>query len=129
MSRIARRREEQRRRLMAYMTDERVPDLEKGWIMVALMGHAFVYLFLLGADAAWIAGTAARVWRRREAGLTEAVRTGVHRPTLAGLLAANLVYTIVHGAGLAALDRRADVAARPPDPRWPPGSQAPQGRG
>lgn len=49
---------------------------------------------------------AVRVWRRREAGLTEAARSGVHMPTLVVLLAAHVLYELLRKAGSAKLDRR-----------------------
>jgi hypothetical protein len=106
------RRQEQQRRLTAYLTDERVPAQERGWITVALVGHAAVYVLLAAAESAWIIGTAVRVWRRREAGLGSALRTGVHRPTAVILLGANLLYAILRRLGLAGLDRRS--AGQPP---------------
>jgi hypothetical protein len=114
MRRIPGRRQEQQRRLTAYVTDQRVPDLERGWIMLALTGHASVYLLLTGANTAWIAGMAVRVWRRRKAGLTGAVRAEVRRPGLGALLAANLVYASLRALLLAVLERRArDLGRRP----------------
>jgi hypothetical protein len=101
--------QEQQQRLMAYMTDEHTSDEEKGRIMLALYGHAFYYLLMTAAEAAWVAVTGVRVWRRREAGLAIALRTGLHKPTLAVLLAARLAYTVLRRAGLAELDRRASL--------------------
>jgi hypothetical protein len=101
-----RRRQDQRRRSIAYLTDDRVPAEEKGWVMLALVGHAFVFLLLTATDAIWIVVVAARVWRRREAGLARAVRTNVHKPTLAVLLATHLLYEVLRRAGIAKLDRR-----------------------
>ncbi|MGI8446546.1 MAG: hypothetical protein ACR2MP_05025 [Streptosporangiaceae bacterium] len=101
------RRQEQLRRHMAYMTDDRTPDEEKGRVILALLGHAVAYLLLTAADAIWVVAMAARVWRRREAGLSRAVRTNVHRPTLAVLLSAHLLYEILRRAVLARLNRGA----------------------
>ncbi len=77
---------------MAYLTDDRTSTEERGWVMLALTGHAFIYLLLAAADVIWVVLMAGRVWRRRDIGSTEAVRTGVHRPTLVILVAANLLY-------------------------------------
>ena len=88
-------RQEQRRRFMAYMGDDRTPAEEKGRVMLGLVGHAFVYLLLISADAIWVVVSAVRVWRRREAGLASAARSGVHRPTLAVIIAANLLYQVL----------------------------------
>ena len=74
--------------------------------MLALVGHAFVYLLLTATEATWVVVMAVRMWRRREAGLTEAARTGVHRPTLSVLLVANLLYAVLRRVGLAKLNRR-----------------------
>lgn len=106
MPRDPSRRAQQQRRLDAYLTDAAVPDQERGWIMLALVAHAISYLLLTAAEAVWVVGTAVRVWRRRDAGLAEAVRSGAHRPSLAGLLAAHLLYAAARRAGLALLDRR-----------------------
>jgi hypothetical protein len=104
MRRDARR--EQSRRHVAYLTGDRVPDEEKGWVTLALVGHAFVYLLLSAAEAIWVVVMAARVWRRRKAGLTQAVRANVHKPTLAALLAAHLLYGVLRRVGIAKLNRR-----------------------
>jgi hypothetical protein len=100
------RRQEQSERFMAYMTDDRTPAEEKGWIMLALTGHAVIYLLLAATDAIWAVLMAVRMWRRREVGLTQAARTGVHKPTLATLLAANLLYGVLLRLGRAKLKRR-----------------------
>jgi hypothetical protein len=101
------RREEQSKAVHAWLTDDRTPVQERGWAMVGLIAHAYAFLLLSATEAIWAAVTAARVWRRRGAGLTEAVRTGVHKPTLAGLLAAHLLYKALRTAGWAELSRRA----------------------
>lgn len=75
-------------------------------VMLGLFGHAVVYLLLSAAETIWVGSTAVRVWRRREVGLTQAVRTGVHKPTLAVLLAAHVLYALLRKAGIAKLDRR-----------------------
>lgn len=80
--------------------------------MLALAGHAFIYLLLTGTEAIWVLVMAVRVWRRREVGLTEAMRTGVHKPALAGLLIAHLLYEVLRRAGLARLSRRASEDTR-----------------
>jgi hypothetical protein len=74
--------------------------------MLALFGHAFAYLLLTVAEASWVVAVAVRVWRRREAGVTTAMRTGVHKRTLAILLAAQLTYVILRKIGRAKLTRR-----------------------
>jgi hypothetical protein len=105
--RRADRRQEQQNAIHAYLTDGRAPEQERGWVMVALVAHAFAYLLLAATEAVWVAVTAVRVWRRRDAGLPEAARSAVHKPTLAGLLVANLLFEALRRAGLAELDRRA----------------------
>jgi len=74
--------------------------------MLALFGHAFVYLLLTVAEVSWVVAVAVRVWRRREAGMTTAMRTGVHTRTLAILLVAQLTYVILRKIGRANLNRR-----------------------
>ena len=91
----------------AYLTDESVPAAERGGVILGLVAHAGAYLLLTAAQATWCAVTAVRVWRRREAGWAEAVRTGVHRPTLAGVAAATVGYEIARRLGVAGLSRRA----------------------
>jgi hypothetical protein len=99
--------------VLAYLTDERVPAGERGGVILGLVAHAAAYLLLAAAQAAWCAVTAIRVWRRREAGWPVAVRTGVHRPTLAGLAAVTVGYEILRRLGVAGLSRRArDHAVR-----------------
>jgi hypothetical protein len=99
-------------RLTAYITDERVSDEEKGLVMLALLGNAVLYVLLSATHLIWTIVTAFRVWRRREAGFTAAVRGGVHKPTLAALVAATLSYEIGRRFGVAALQRRATARAR-----------------
>jgi hypothetical protein len=106
MRRNLRGRQEQRRQGLAYLTDDRVPAEERGWVMLALVAHAGIYLLLTAAESIWVVAVAVRVWRRREAGLTTAVRTGVHKPTLAVLLVAHLTYVILRRVGLAKFNRR-----------------------
>ena len=105
--RRADRRKEQGRAIHAWLTDERTPVQQRGWATVGLIAHAYAFLLLSATEAIWVAVTAVRVWRRRDAGLTEAVRTGVHKRTLAGLLAAHLLYRAFRRAGWAELSRRA----------------------
>src|SRR6516164_3329790 len=100
------RSQEQRQRFRAYMSEDGAPAEEWGRVMLALFGHAFVYLLLTAAEAIWVVAVAVRVWRRREAGVTAAVRTGVHKPTLAVLLGAQLTYVIFRRVGLAKFNRR-----------------------
>jgi hypothetical protein len=106
MRRNPRSSQEQRRRGVAYLTDDRVAAEERGRVMLALVAHAGIYLLLTAAEAIWVVAVAVRVWRRREAGLTAAVRTGVHKRTLAVLLAAQLAYVIFRRMGLARLNQR-----------------------
>jgi hypothetical protein len=88
------------------MADDGAPAEERGRVMMALFVHACLYLLLTVAKASWIVAVAVRVWRRREAGMTTAMRTGLHKPTLAVLLAAQLSYVILRRIGLAKLNRR-----------------------
>ena len=74
--------------------------------MLALVGHAFLYLVLTATEAIWAVAMAVRVWRRRDVGLVEAARTGVHKPTLSALLAANLGFEVVRRVARAKLSRR-----------------------
>jgi hypothetical protein len=101
------RREEQSKAVQAWLTDDPTPALERGVVMVAFIVHAFAFLLLTASEAIWVAVTAVRVWRRRDTGLGEAARTGVHKPTLAGLLAAHLFFDALRRAGWAELCRRA----------------------
>jgi hypothetical protein len=107
VSRTIRRRAEWRRDAEAYLMDARVSDTERGAVMLGLFAHAVVYLLLTGAQAAWCAVTAVRVWRRRDAGWTAALRDGVHRPTLAGLAAVTVAYALLRRLGMAVISRRA----------------------
>src|SRR5215831_17641905 len=97
---------EQRQRFMAYMSEDGAPAEDRGRAMLALFGHAFVYLLLIVAEASWVIAVAVRIWRRREAGMTTAMRTGAHKRTLAILLVAQLTYVILRKIGLAKLNRR-----------------------
>ena len=74
--------------------------------MLALVGHAFLYLVLTATEAIWVVAMAVRVWRRRDVGLVEAARTGVHKPTLSALLAANFGFEVVRRVARAKLSRR-----------------------
>lgn len=94
---------------MAYMTDVRAPAEDKGQVMLALVGHAFLYLLLTAAEVTWVGVMAVRVWRRREVGLARAVRTNVHKPTLAVLLAAHLLYAVLRRVGITKLNRRSSA--------------------
>jgi len=100
-----------RGRITAYLMDQRVPDNERGVVMLWLFAHAVAFLLLLAAETLWGVITVARVWRRREAGLATAVRDGVHVPTLTALVAARLTYSIARRIGVARLNRRADEHA------------------
>ena len=106
MRRTRRDSQEQQGRGVAYLTDDRVPAEERGWVMLGLVAHAFAYLLLTAAKAIWVVAVAVRVWRRREAGLTTAVRTGIHKPTLAVLLIAHLTYVVLRRVGLAKFSQR-----------------------
>ena|SRR5215471_5693831 len=97
---------EQRQQFMAFMADDGAPAEERGRVMLALFVHACLYLMLTAAEASWVVAVAVRIWRRRGAGLSSAMRTGVHKPTLAVLLAAQLSYVILRRVGLAKLNRR-----------------------
>ena len=102
------RAERRRRRGVAYLTDDQVPAEERGWVVLALLAHAVAAVLLATAEAAWLTTAVVRVWRRRSDGWPAAVRTGVHRPTLAALLGARLGYVIFRRIGLTRFDRRAD---------------------
>jgi hypothetical protein len=71
-----------------------------------MLGHAGVYLLLAATEMTWVALTAARVLRRHDEGPLVAVRTGVHAPTLAVFVAADLGYVVLRRAMLARIDRR-----------------------
>lgn len=96
--------QEQRRRIDAYLTG--AADEERGAVLLALFGHAVIVLLLFAAETIWVGSTAVRVWRRRELGVTQAVRTGVHKPSLAVLFAAHVLYVLLRKAGIAKLNRR-----------------------
>jgi hypothetical protein len=96
--------QDQPRRIDAYLTG--ADDEEKGRVMVALFGHAVIFWLLSAAEAIWVGSTAVRMWRRREMGLIQAARTGVHKPTLAVLLVVHVLYEVLRKAGIAKLDRR-----------------------
>jgi hypothetical protein len=109
----SRSRNERHRDALALLTGESASDMERGAVMLGLFAHAIAYLILTGAQAAWCAVTAVRVWRRRDAGWPAALRDGVHRPTLAGLVTATVAYALLRRLGLAAVSRRArEHAAR-----------------
>jgi hypothetical protein len=105
------REQERQRRRIDFLTSDEAPVEERGWSVLFLLAHACAYLLLIAAQATWAVVTGVRVWRRRETGLAASVRSGVHKPTLAVLLAARLAYLIFRRAGLAKLNRRADVYA------------------
>jgi hypothetical protein len=81
------------------------------------VGHAFIYLLLAGTDATWVVLTAVRLWRRREGGMTEAARAGVHKPTLAALLTANLLYGVLLRVARAKLNQQSSKYLAHPDGR------------
>ena len=97
--------EERRRRIDAYLTG--ASDQEKGLVLLALFGHAVIFLLLSATEAIWLGSTLVRVWRHRQLGPTQAVRTGVHKPSLAVLFAAHVLYLLLRKAGIAKLDQRA----------------------
>jgi predicted component of type VI protein secretion system len=98
--------EQRQERFVAYLADAHTSDEEKGVIALVMLGHAGVYLLLAATEVTWVALTAARVLRRRDDGLRAAVRAGVHTPTLAAFVAANLGYAVLRRATLARIDRR-----------------------
>jgi hypothetical protein len=108
MARDPAARAERQRRELAYLTDDQLPDQERGRVILALLTHAVAAMVLTAAEATWVTTAAVRVWRRRSRGWTTAVRTGVHRPTLVAILGARLGYVIFRRIGLTRLDRRAD---------------------
>jgi hypothetical protein len=99
-------REQRHQRFQAWLADARTPDEEKGVIALVMLGHAGVYLLLAATEVTWVALTAARVLRHRDDGLRTALRTGVHTPTLATFVAADLGYVVLRRAALARIDRR-----------------------
>jgi hypothetical protein len=105
-SRDSAEREQRQQRFLAYLADARTSDEEKGVIMLVMLGHAGVYLLLAATEVTWVALTAARVLRRRDDGLLAAVRAGMHTPTLAVFVAADLGYVALRRAMLARIDRR-----------------------
>ena len=96
--------EERRRRINAYLT--RAADQERGAVLLALFGHAVISLLLSAAEAIWLGSTVVRVWRRRELGVTQAVRTGMHKPSLVTIFAAHVLYLLLRKAGISKLDQR-----------------------
>ena len=90
-----------------YLVNDELPVEERGKALLVMLAHACAALLVLAAQTTWAVVTAVRVWRRREAGLPAAVQTGVHKPTLAVLLAARLAYLIFQRAVLAMLKRMA----------------------
>jgi hypothetical protein len=96
--------EERRRRIDAYLTG--AADQEKGAVLLALFGHAVIFLLLSAAETIWLGSTVVRVWRRRELGVTQAVRTGMHKPSLVVIFAAHVLYLLLRKAGIAKLDQR-----------------------
>ena len=101
-------RAERQRRELAYLTDDQVPDQERGLVILALLTHAVAAMLLTAAEVTWVTTALIRVWRRRDRGWTTAVRAGVHRPTLVAVLGARLGYVIFRRIGLTRLDRLAD---------------------
>jgi hypothetical protein len=95
--------EERRRRIDAYLAG--ATDVEKGAVLLALLGHAVIFLLLSATEAIWVGSTVLRVWRRRELGVTQAVRAGVHKRSLLVLFAAHVLYLALRKAGIAKLDQ------------------------
>jgi hypothetical protein len=81
-------------------------DEEKGVVLLALFGHAVIFLLLSAAETIWVGSTVVRMWRLRELGVTQALRAGVHRPSLVALFAAHVLYLLLRKAGNAKLDQR-----------------------
>lgn len=96
--------EERQRRIHAYLAS--AADEEKGAVLLALFGHAVIFLLLFAAETIWVGSTVVRVWRLRELGVTQAVRTGVHKRSLMALFAAHALYLLLRKAGIAKLDQR-----------------------
>ena len=96
--------EERRRRIDAYLAG--AADEEKGAVLLALVGHAFIFLLLSAVETIWVGSTVVRVWRLRELGAAQALRTGVHRPSLVGLFAVHVLYLALRKAGMAKLNQR-----------------------
>lgn len=96
--------EERRRRFDAYLAG--AADEEKGAVVLALLGHAVIFLLLSAAETIWMGSTVVRVWRLRELGVTQALRSGVHRPSLVALFTAHVLYLSLRKAGIAKLDQR-----------------------
>jgi len=69
MSRNPGRSQAQHRGLAAHLADDRASTEERGWYMLDLVGHAFLYLLLTATEAIWVVVTVVRVWRRRDVGL------------------------------------------------------------
>ena len=109
--RRSREDEDQHRRRIDFLTSDEAPVEERGWSLLFLLAHACAALLFLAGETTWAVVTAVRVWRRRETGLAASVRSGVHKPTLAVVLAARLAYLVFWRAGLAKLNRRADAYA------------------
>jgi len=99
-------REQRQQRFLAYLADTHATDEEQGVITLVMLGHAGVYMLLAATEVTWVALTAARVLRHRNEGLLAAARTGVHAPTLAVFVAADLGYVVLRRAMLARIDRR-----------------------
>ena len=96
--------EERRGRIDAYLAG--AADEEKGAVLLALLGHAVIFLLLSAVETIWVGSTVVRAWRRRELGVTQAIRTGVHKPSLVVLFAVHVLYLLLRKAGLAKLDQR-----------------------
>lgn len=98
-----------RDRLVAYA--ERLPPQERGLVVMWGLLNAIATLGLGAATAATVALSARQVWRRREAGWVQALRTGVIRPAVAALLTANVAHQTARIWAVRELDRRAAAAA------------------
>jgi hypothetical protein len=113
-SRDGAEREQRQQRFLAWLADAHTSDEEKGVITLVMLGHAGAYLLLAATEVTWVALTAARVLRHRGDGLRTAVRTGVHTPTLAAFVAADLGYVALRRAILTRIDRRIGFRPRRP---------------
>lgn len=74
------------------------------------LATALVNFALAAASAVFLAVSARRVWRHREAGWARALRAGVSRPAAAALLAAVVAEEATRTWAVRALDRRANAA-------------------
>jgi len=64
-------------------------------MIMVLVGHAIAYTVVNGGLATALAGSAVRIWRRRDRGLVQAVRDGGYWRTVAGLAVASAGLSVV----------------------------------